>query len=222
MDLKRLRATEPVEVIHGRNASKADVGFYRLGGIGLVVKDYSRRPFLIRQTAGRFFTRREAAAYRAAQGVPGIPEFLGRLGPYTLATRWIEGTPLSALAGRRIEPAFFDRAASVLEALHARGIALGDLHHRDVLVAPDGSPWFVDFAMARIAGERAGWLARALFRRFRDLDRVALARIRARFTGADEATVVLAAAGSSAAALHSRGRRIKGLWDRLRGRRAGA
>jgi len=218
LDLKKVRAAEPVRVIRGRNVSKADVGFYRLDGMGVVAKDYRRRPFLIRQTVGRFFTRREAAAYRAAAGIPGIPEFLGRVGPCALTMRWIEGTPLSALAGSHIEPAFFDRAASILEALHDRGIALGDLHHRDMLVAPDGSPWLVDFAMAWVAGQNAGWLRRSVFRRFQELDRVALARMRARFTGEDETATVLATAGPSAAAMHSRGRRIKRLWDRLRGR----
>jgi len=220
VDLRTVRAAEPLKRIAGRNVSKADVAFYRVGELGVVVKDYSERPIWVRQTAGRFFTRREAAAYRAAQGVPGVPEFLGRLGPFTLATRWIEGAPLSDRVGERLEPRFFERAAAVLDALHARGIALGDLHHRDVIVAPDGSPWLVDFAMAWIAGEGAGSLRRALFRRCRDLDRIALARIRARFTGEDEAATVLAAVGPSASALHSRGRRVKRLWDRLRGRRA--
>jgi hypothetical protein len=51
------------------------------------------------------------------------------------------------------------------------------------------------------------------------VDRVALARIEARVSGRDEREVVLAAAGHGAARRHALGRRFKGVWDLLRGRR---
>jgi hypothetical protein len=103
-------------------------------------------------------------------------------------------------------------------AIHARGIALGDLHIGDVLVGRDGSIHLVDLATAWVAGEGASRVRRAIFRRLADLDRVAVARMRARWTGGDVAAAP-ETVGASAAAWHGRGRRLKRFWDRLRGRR---
>lgn len=219
-DLDQLQRTAPIRNLPGRNLSKADVRVYRIQGVEIAVKDYGARPFLLRNTIGRFFTRRESVAYLAAAGIPGLPEFFGRLGPFSLATRWIEAAPLSSFfAAASLHPTFFDRVAAILDALHARGIALADLHHRDVLMAEDGSAYVVDLATAWTAGESSGSIRRALFRRFRDMDRVALARLRTRFTGQDEKEAI-AAVGSSAANWYAWARQLRALWNRLRGRRA--
>jgi len=219
-NLAALALQQPLRRIAGRNRTKADICVYRLEGAEIAVKDYRGRAPWIRHTIGRFLIRREAAAHRAAAAIVGVPEFLGRIGPFALATRWIHARPLAAQAADRVDPAVFDRVGAVLDALHGRGIALGDLHHRDVLVSEDGSVHLVDLATACVLGERPGPMRRAWFRRMRDADRVALARMRARFTGADESEAV-AAVGAAAAAWHSRGRTLKAIWDRLRGKKPG-
>lgn len=185
----------------------------------VAVKDYGARPLLVRNTVGRYLVRREAAAYAAAEGVAGLPEFLGRIGAFALATRWVDAAPLSSCDPRTIDPGVFDRVERVIEALHERGIALSDLHHRDVLVGADGDVHVVDLAASLVAGRGAGPLRRFLFRRLVDADRVALARMRARGNGLDERDAVLAAAGPRAAARHAWARRVKAAWDLVRGRR---
>lgn len=219
-DLDRVRDGTLIRAIAGRNLSKADVFFYRRGEVAVVVKDYGKRPFLVRHTAGRLFIAREAAAYRAARGIPGLPEFFGRLGPTALALRLVEGAPLSSLDRAAVPAGFFDRVQTILDALHDRGIALADLHHRDVLVGPDGSATVVDLATAYVAGDGAGALRRAIFRSLAALDRVALARMRARYAEGNESQAVLDAAGRHGAALYRSGRRLKELWNRLRRRRS--
>ncbi len=104
-----------------------------------------------------------------------------------------------------------------MRSLHERGIALADLHHRDVLVAEDGSIFIVDLAMAWLAGEGAGRVRRAVFRKLVRLDRIAVTRMRARWTGRDP-DAAAAAVDPGGAAWHARVRRFKDLWDRLRGR----
>ena len=99
-------------------------------------------------------------------------------------------------------------------------MALADLHHRDVLLTADGSIYLVDLATAWVLGPRPGFIRRRLFERFRESDRVNLARMRARFTGGDVEAAV-ASVSPEAAAWHRRGRRVKGWLDRLRGRRRG-
>jgi hypothetical protein len=220
-----LSALEPIRAglarpwrrLPGRNFTKADVLLYRLDGIEVAVKDYGPRPLVVRHTLARLLLGREIHAYRAAEGLPGLPRYLGRLGPFRLALERVDGEPLADLRATPRDDALFDRLAGLIDALHARGIALGDLHHRDVLVGADGSVRIVDLATAWIAGEGAGRVRRAVFRRLAELDRVAVARMRARWTGGD----IDAAPGTvsrSAAAWHARGRRIKSAVNRLRGR----
>lgn len=216
-DTDRLAGVAPLRRIEGRNGTKADVLFYDLDGERVAVKSYAPRGVLLRNTLGRWLIRREAAAYEAAAGIDALPTFLGRIGPYALATEWVDARPLREHAGTDLDPEIFDRLATVLDALHDQGVALADLHHRDVLLGRDGELHLVDLATAWVLGPRPGFVRRRLFDRFRESDRVNLARMRARFTGGDIEAAV-ASVTPEAAAWHRRGRRVKALLDRLRGK----
>ena len=200
----------------GRNLSKADVLVYRVGGRRIAVKDYSARPFLARHTVGRVLTGRECRAYECAGAAAGLASFLGRLGPVTMATAWIDAVPLSDLPQAAATPALFDRLDAVVAGLHDRGIAMSDLHHRDVLVSEDGGVHVVDLAMAYVLGPRPGWIRRLLFERLSAQDLLSAARMRARFTGRSE-DEALAALDPATLRRWKAGRRVKGFWDRLRG-----
>jgi hypothetical protein len=213
-----LRRREPVRRLAGRNRSKADLLVYRLDDREVAVKDYLSRPFLVRQTLGRFLIRHEAAAYRAADGVSGLPRFLGRLDPFSLATEWVDAKPLTRFERGSVAAGIFEQARRTLDELHGRGIAMADLHRGDVLVSDDGRAFLVDLATAWLLGRRPGRLRRALFRHFREQDLVALARIRAHFSEEGE-EVAMAGVSPAALARHRRGRHIKRLVEVLRGRR---
>ncbi len=209
----------PTWVHVGRNWTKADVSAYTLPVGKVAVKSYAARPFWIRWTLGLWLLRRECAAYRAAAagGVAGLPEFLGCVGSHAFATRWIEARPLSSFRGRKVPAAVFDRLRSILDALHGAGIALGDLHHRDVLLSEDGAVHVVDLTTAVRRGARGNPLRRWVFRRFREIDDVAYLRLRARYLEEREADLELEAA-KKALSWHTRGRQVKRFLDRLRGR----
>jgi hypothetical protein len=213
-----LTGLAPERRLPGRNVSKADVSLYRVLGQALAVKDYGARPFFARQTVGRLMVRRECRVYERMGSAPGLAPFVGRLGPFAFATGWIDAVPLADLPGGAVAPAVFDRLDSVIAGFHARGVAIADLHHRDVLVGGDGGVHVVDFAAALVLGPRPGWLKRRVFERLRAQDALAAARMRARFTGRSEGEA-LSAIDPTAVRLWAGGRRIKGFWDRLRGRR---
>jgi hypothetical protein len=223
VSISQLRAAltdlTPERRLVGRNLSKADVLLYDVGGRRIAVKDYAARPFLARQTIGRVLVGRECRAYEGAGDAPGLAPFLGRLGPFTLATGWIDAVPLAELPGGAASPEIFDRLDAVIADLHKRGVALSDLHHRDVLVAGDGSVHLVDLAVAHVLGPRPGVLRRRLFARLSGQDLLSAARMRARFTGRSEAEA-LAAIDPAVRRLWKAGRGIKAFWDRLRGKRA--
>jgi hypothetical protein len=216
IDLSDLRSLAPLRRLPGRNWTKADLLVYRLAGREVALKDYGGKPWWIRNTLGRFLIRRESAAYRAAAGLAGLPRFLGRVGPYALALEWIAASPLSAFRGRRIEAARFDALQQIVEGLHERGIVLGDLHHRDVLIADGGGVFVVDLATAWSLGASPWRWRRSLFERLRVADRLALQRMRARYAdGAQRGEV----STEEAPAWLRRARRAKRWWNRLRGAR---
>ncbi len=180
----------------------------------------NRATLLARNTLGRWLIRREAAAFQAVAGIAcgaGFPgpdrtvchrHSLGRRGA-------VEGAHRRSSGRRDLRPVW--RSSST--EFHERGVALADLHHRDVLLAEDG---FALCARSRHGvGRRgpAGSVSRYLFERFCESDRVNLARMRARFTGGDPEAAV-ASVSPAAAAWHRRGRKVKSILNRLRGKRA--
>jgi hypothetical protein len=213
--LSRVLDAPLLERIPGRNWTKADVLVRSVDGVRVAVKDYAPRGVLVRNTLGRFFAAREARALESARGAAGVATLLGRVSPFAFATLWIDASPLARSA--YVPESWFDGLEAIVRRLHERGIALGDLHHRDVLVGRDGSPFVVDLATALVLGPRPGPLRRALFERWREQDLVALARMRARAAGRSPEAAV-AALGGSASAWHARGRRLKRALDRIRGR----
>ncbi len=215
-DLSWLDGATPVRRLRGRNATKATLSFYRSGDQRVAVKSYEAAPFLVRQVVGRWLIGHEAAAYGQVAGVDGLPRFLGRRGPFALVTEWVDAVPLAdrpAAAGGTV----LDRVAAILAALHARGVAIGDLHHHDVLVADDGAVWLVDLAAAVWLGERPGRWRRRLFERLRENDLVAVAKLRAR-SGDGDVEAAVAAIGRGALARYRRQRRLRARWDRVRGK----
>jgi hypothetical protein len=218
LDVARLRAAKSVATLRGRNRTKAEIRICDLGQRRIVLKDYGRRPAWVRWTLGRYLVRREGAAYRAAGRLEGLPRFLGRVGPFALALEWIDGRPLAEIAPGDLPHGTLDRLDRIVRSLHARGVALADLHHRDVLVGESGSIHVVDLAAAWTLGA-GGPLRRRLFDRLRAQDMVALERMRARAAGEDPDAAV-EALGGPGAAWHRRGRRIKAAWNRLRHRGA--
>jgi len=196
-----------------RNGTKADVLVLDQAGRRIALKSYAERPFLVREGLGRFLIRRECAVYRAAGDVPGLARFVGRMGPYALATEWIEARPLATFAPGQVPAACFDRLAGIVEALHHRSIALADLHHRDVLIGACGEVHVIDLALGFVGGK--GW-RRPVFSRLCEQDRIAVARLRARFLGGDERAAI-ETAGHAAARRFVLARRVKRGLERLRG-----
>ena len=215
--LDLLADLEPERRIPGRNITKADLQFYRVDGFGIALKTYVARGILARWVFGRLLTSRECSAYRAAEGVAGLPEFLGRMGPAALATEWLPARSLAERQGEIVDSSIFDRLTVIVEALHQRGIAVADLHRGDILLTDNNEVFLVDFAMAWTLGQRPSRLRRAMFFHLCRLDLIALARIRAHFLGGEIEEAVREIGGTTAK-WHRWGRRGKQVWNRIRGR----
>ncbi|MGQ0553944.1 MAG: methyltransferase [Planctomycetota bacterium] len=157
-----------------RHAGKARLYWAQHGDRLVVCKDASAVNGLA-ALYRRWVLRNEARTLRALVGEPGVPELLAA---------WRGGLVMSHLPGvllssypRGTAPAqIFDRLDTVLAAIHARGVRVGDLHRRNILVAPGGAVSLVDFELAVTPGRP---LARLLGGMLRRLDEFAAARQRA-------------------------------------------
>ncbi len=174
----------------GRNLTKARVYALHREGKAVVLKSVSHQSLCVRWLAGRRALDREERAYRLLVGVRGVPALMARPGPDCLQCERIEGRRLDHCPRRSLPPEVFDRLEQVIRQVHERGVAHGDLHRRDVIVDGSQYPWVLDWATAMVRKGPGGWLRAALFRRWMEIDRRAVEKLRRRYgadgdTGAD-------------------------------------
>jgi tRNA A-37 threonylcarbamoyl transferase component Bud32 len=173
----------------GRNVSKASIDVVEHEGRTLVVKDVAHRPFWVRTILGPFQLRREARAYRRLAGLEGIPALVQVIDRRALAMERIPGRAIREVPRGAIPPVFFDRLLVLIQAIHARGVAHGDLHHGDVLVAPGDRPYVIDFSTASFTGRRRGRARKFFFDQARLADLRNVAKLRRRWLGESAAPV---------------------------------
>ncbi len=126
---------------------KADLLVYRMDGEEVLLKDYGAKAGMWRDVLGVMFTRREARALRALQGVKGVPQFRGRPDAYSVAMTFVSGK-----RARRNDPElrgneeFVRSLARIVREMHRRGVVHLDLKHRsNLMVSEAGQPVILDF-----------------------------------------------------------------------------
>lgn len=112
---------------------------------------------------GRRAIRREAGVYARLAGIPGVPACLGLARGDHLVLAHVSGPTLRKAAhslGDRER--FFARLLETILAMHAAGVAHGDLKRKEnTLVGPDERPFLIDFGIACVPGpEPSGWRRR--------------------------------------------------------------
>ena len=197
----------------GRNPSKAAVDLVTIEGREVVVKDLAGRPWPVRVLLGPWQLDRETRAYRRLAGSPGIPGWLARPDRLSIALTFVDGRTLADARPGEIPPSFFDELERRVAEMHRRGVAHGDLHHRDVLAGRDGAPYLVDFSTSLTIGPRAGAVRRFLFRQMCGADRRAVAKLRQRLLSEPGRAL------PPRPALYRAGRAVKRLIDLVRRRR---
>ena len=125
-----------------------DLLLYELDGRQIVVKDFRSKSGMWRTLVGRLLTSREARVLHAVEGMRGVPQFRGKLGPYRVAMTYIAGTvPTRKDPAFKNREAFISELAQLVSALHRRGVVHLDLKHRsNVVTTVDGHPVILDFA----------------------------------------------------------------------------
>lgn len=125
----------------------ANAVLYRFehSGSSWVVKDFSSRSFLVRNTIGRLLVRREIGGLRKVDGIPGTPTGAFRVDAYALAYRFVPGRGLRRFRDE-LKPGFFPRLEQTVLQMHERArIAHLDMRNADnLLVTESGEPMLLD------------------------------------------------------------------------------
>jgi len=135
------------------------------------LREENGRRYVIKRPSGSLLTgwarramlRREYAAYRRLEGIPGVPTCLGLGADGALKLDFIDGESLRD-AGHKLpdKAAFFARFLELVQSLHAAGVAPADMKPKlNMLADAAGQPWLIDFGSAVFAdAQRRGWAFR--------------------------------------------------------------
>lgn len=153
------------DFLAGTALYEADEG---TGGPAKIVGKVSRRKhfcLIPLSWLGRLMTRREVGNLRRCEGIRGVPQVLQRTDANSYLYEYIEGSSLDSKPA--LPEDFFERLLSVLQQVHARGLAHLDLHKRgNILLGDDGGAYIIDFQLATYIGQRV-LLSRRLSMRLR-------------------------------------------------------
>lgn len=123
------------------------------GGRRYIVKDKSACSWLFRNTIGAFSMLREFRIYCRLSGLDFVPACEGRMGRNALILERVAGRPLRGFGEIGIKAEFFDAMERCIVAMHDRGVVHLDLRHRsNILISPEGEPFFLDFEAALYLG----------------------------------------------------------------------
>jgi predicted Ser/Thr protein kinase len=148
---------------------QASVRLYRTSAGDVVVKRPHRGGPL--GTVWRSLLRREHRVYERLDGIAGIPRSFGLVGD-GLALEYVAGPSLrereATLADRE---AFFAKLLTTVEAMHAAGIAHGDLKRKDnIIVGAGEQPYLIDFGIAVRRSARSALFNRFVFDPLKQMD----------------------------------------------------
>ena len=164
-DVRKIVAASQGPALHGHLGA---LHLGELAGRRVAVKTVTGNP--LAACTRRWVLRREHRAYRLLQGVEGVPRCYGLYEGRYLVIEAIAGTTFRYAVIEDRE-AFYRKLFETIDGIHARGVAHGDLMHKDnILVDEHGSPVLVDFGLAIVY--RDGWhpLNHLAYRFFRQHD----------------------------------------------------
>jgi predicted Ser/Thr protein kinase len=160
-----------------RSVAQADLYELDWEGQPALLKDFSARPLWVRRVWARPVLARELRVLRALEGLEGTPALWATAGPDAYIMQRLAAGRLPNKKHRTVPPEYWPRLRALIEALHARGIAHGDLRRKNILIDAQAQPYLIDFATAvrRKPGSR---LSAFLFERCRRIDLITYARLK--------------------------------------------
>jgi predicted Ser/Thr protein kinase len=166
-------------MLHQGHGVAASIYLVEIDGQKAVIKDFSATPFFFKNIIAPYLVRRETQALRALQGVPGVPRFYGKIDRRSFALEYIDGKPISELAPDELNEEIFARVQQVIDCIHERQVAHGDLKRRtNFMVTARKEVVIVDYASAVIGGHWWRPVTNWVQRQIAEIDNKAVAKIK--------------------------------------------
>jgi len=170
----------------GHSRYDPDIWLVEHEGARAVLKTYARRPIHIRNTIGRWITRREARNLKRLKGVKGVPQYISRDNPWALTMSYIDGESLPKskenLEGYNEE--WFATLERVIRDMHERGVNHGDVRRTNILrERGTGQPYLVDFAQSLNLSNPRTFIGRYIRRHAFEVDMVTLTKLKGWYAG---------------------------------------
>jgi predicted Ser/Thr protein kinase len=120
----------------------------------------------------RYLLRREQAIYSRLSGIAGIPRSFGLIRGECLALEYVAGPSLREHEARLADrEAFFAKLLATLRAMHAAGVAHGDLKRKDNIIVGNGErPYLIDYGIAVRRGNTSALWNRWVFEPLQQMD----------------------------------------------------
>jgi predicted Ser/Thr protein kinase len=182
-----LRMCEPV--LHaGRSMAQADIYPLTYENQSAVLKTFHARPAWVRRVWAERVAAREVRMLTRLLGMRDVPQLLATCGRAAFVMTRLEARRLPARKESPPHPEFWNRARTLIEEMHTRGIAHGDLRRKNLLMNEAATePFLIDFATA-VSRPGAGAphnfsnaLKHFLYKRCRRIDRITFVRIKAAY-----------------------------------------
>ena len=143
----------PGQMVRAGRRARPEVKTVSVGSSEVLIKDYRSGKSLFGRLLGRFLVFREKTAYQRLRDLPGIPRYYGTLDPYALILQYVPAEGVLDVDRQQVLADFFRLLSELVENLHSRGVAHGDLHKLDnILIDRSGRPVIVDFTSAIMTG----------------------------------------------------------------------
>lgn len=165
----------------GKSPAAADIFLVEIDGEKLILKDFSRKKPIWRWLIGKIAIAREVKAYKLLQGLKGVARFYCQPDAYGLVIEYINGERLPHRKSQYKLPAdFFQRLTNLVEQMHQRGVAHGDLRKKNIFFTATGEPYILDFATATCVTSSSNWLKQIIFNRVCVIDNLAVKKLKAK------------------------------------------
>ncbi len=150
-----------------------------------LVKDFSRRPWLIRWCVVRPLLRHEHRVMRELVDIDGIPRVFGFLSRDALVMEFVDGRgtmPSHKELDRDDYPPLevFRQLERIVVAMHGRGVTHGDIRRRNILITA-GGPALIDFGTGVRQQGRLQFIRRRVYRMIERIDRRKVLKLRAAY-----------------------------------------
>ncbi len=176
-----------------RSLAQADIYTLDWEGRPAVLKDFTARPWPIRRCWARPIAAREVNALRLLAGVRGVPRLFGTAGPEAFVMEQMQAERLPKNDREAPPESYWADARRLIDEMHARGVAHGDLRRKNLLIDAQGEAVLIDFATAMPGRRRDARLFKFLYDRCCRIDLITLARIKASYgmrLGAEEVALI--------------------------------